>query len=115
MADEDVSCRNCGTPNAPGRRKCRKCRRVLNPISHGERSAANSIAANARWKNVKNRSLETAKARAAGVNGIDYWLKRVDPDGEMSDRDRVRAAENARAEWFGRRMKDTRAAKRSTP
>lgn len=111
---DDITCRNCETPNAAGRRKCRKCRRVLNPLSRGERAAANAIAANARWKRVTNRSLATAKARAAGPASLDYWIRQVDPKGEMSPLDRVKAAGNARAEWYGRRMKDARAAKRAS-
>lgn len=111
---DDITCRNCDTSNPAGRRKCRKCRRVLSPLSRGERAAANAIAANARWSRVKNRSLATAKARAAGPASLDYWMPRVDPDSEMSYRDRVRAAQNAKAEFYGRAMKNARAARRAS-
>jgi hypothetical protein len=77
-----------------------------------ERRVNAKIAANARWKNETNRTLATAKARAAGPASLDYWLKRVDPDREMAYHDRVRAAENARAEWYARAMKNARAAQR---
>lgn len=112
MATEQV-CTHCETSNAAERAKCRRCRRVLNPQSRGERSAAASIAANERWSRTKNRSLATAKARASGPASIDYWIKQVDPDNEMSPNDRVRAAENKRAAFYGRLGKTGRAAKRS--
>jgi hypothetical protein len=77
-----------------------------------ERSAIASIAANARWSREKNRSLATAAARAAGPGSLDYWMRRVDPDGEMTHADRVKAAENAKAEYYGRSMRNARAARR---
>lgn len=114
--DEMVTCQNpaCRADNPADRRKCRRCRRVLRPQSAGERSAAASIAANSRWSRVTDRRAATAAATAAGVTRIDYWLARVDPDGEMDAQTRQRAAENARLAWYGQRTKAARKAARRT-
>jgi hypothetical protein len=76
-----------------------------------ERSTNAKIAANARWARTPNRSLATAKARANGPGSLEYWLTKVDPDGEMVYADRVRAADNAKAEFYGRAMKNARKSK----
>jgi hypothetical protein len=76
-----------------------------------DRRTIASIAGNARWSRETNRSLATAKARANGPASLDYWMPRVDPDQQMSHTDRVKAAENAKAEYYGRKLRDARAAK----
>lgn len=59
------------------------------------------------------RRCATAKARAKGPGLLDYWIARADPDGQMPQTDRVKAAENVKAEFYGRRMRIARAAKRA--
>jgi hypothetical protein len=76
-----------------------------------ERRTNASIAANIRWSQEKNRSLATAKARANGPGSIEYWMRRVDPEGEMTYADRVKAAENAKKAFYGQQLKAARKAK----
>lgn len=76
-----------------------------------ERSVNASIASNERWARETNRSLATAPARAKGPGAIEYWLTKVDPDGEMTYRDRLRAAENAKRAFYARLGKSGRRAK----
>lgn len=100
MAVEPWTCPRCGKQNAG--RTCTRCT---------DRSINASIASNARWSREPNRSRATAAARAAGPNGIEYFLRQVDPDGEMTDADRYAMAENARREYFRRLGKAARRAK----
>lgn len=70
-----------------------------------ERSLNASIASNERWARETNRTLATAAARANGPASIEYWAKKVDPDGEMSHTDRMRAADNAKKAFYARLSK----------
>jgi hypothetical protein len=77
-----------------------------------------SIAANARWAREPSRARATAPARAAGPASVDYWIGKVDPDRQMSNVDRVKAAENARREFYqrlGKTGRKAKKAKRPTP
>ena len=59
------------------------------------------------------RSEMTAAARAAGPSSADYWLKRVDPDGVLSDVERqTRAADRKRAYFAGLALKSAQARKK---
>lgn len=79
-----------------------------------ERRVNASIAANARWSREPSRARATAAARAAGPGSIDYWLTKVDPDRQMTHGDRVKAAENARKEFYQRLGKTGRRARKAT-
>lgn len=78
-----------------------------------DRSTIAKIATNARWARETDRTLATAPARANGPGRIEYWMAKVDPDGQMTYPNRVKAAENAKAEFYGRRMREARAAKKA--
>jgi hypothetical protein len=87
------------------------------PMSQTDRSALGRIAANERWSRERDRTGATAAARAAGPGSIEYWLKKVDPDGEMSAADRLKAATNAKKAFYGRLTlagRQARAAKRAS-
>lgn len=71
-------------------------------LTPAERSALARAAANERWSRVKDRSAETAKARRANPSSDEYWLKKVDPDGEMTPANRLKAAINAKTAYFER-------------
>ena len=71
-----------------------------------QRSAAARVAANTRWAYYEpDRNKATAAARANSPASIEYWAAKVDPDRQMSDGDRARAAENAMKAHFGRLSK----------
>ncbi len=101
---EPMTCGRCG--NEIAGQTCGTCT---------ERSVNASIAANARWSREPSRSRATAAARAAGPGSIDYWLTKVDPDRQMSGADRVKAAENARREFYQRLGKTGRKARKPKP
>ena len=95
---------------------CGRCGNEVTGPSCGtcaERRVNASIAANARWAKEPSRSRATAAARAAGPGSVDYWLSKVDPDGEMAADDRVKAAENARRLFYQRLAKTGRQARRA--
>ncbi|WP_062434856.1 hypothetical protein [Herbidospora daliensis] len=87
------------------------------PVSNADRRELARIAANERWARERDRTAATSAARAAGPGSIEYWLKRVDPDGVMSDADRLKAAGNAKAAFYARLTRagrQARAAKRAS-
>lgn len=104
MADP-WTCGKCRTENTG--RTCPTCT---------DRRVNAEIANNIRWSRETDRSLATAPARAKGPGAIEYWLTKVDPDGEMTYADRLKAAGNAKRAYYarlgkaGRRAKQLRAA-----
>lgn len=102
---ESWTCGKCQTENTG--RTCQTCT---------DRRVNAAIANNTRWANETNRSLATAPARANGPGAIEYWLRKVDPDGQMVYADRLKAATNAKRAYYarlgkaGRRAKQIRAA-----
>jgi hypothetical protein len=52
------------------------------------------------WANTKDRSARTAPARAVSPVSDAYWLNKVDPDNEMSESDRRKAAKNAKKAYY---------------
>ena len=70
-------------------------------LSPAERSLRARMAARALHSRVDGHE-HTAKARAAGPGSSAYWLDKVDPDGELEDRERRKHAEHAKAEYFTR-------------
>lgn len=54
------------------------------------------------WANTADRSARTAPARAASPASLDYWERKVDPDGQLSPADRATRAEFARKAHFAR-------------
>ena len=99
-----MACGRCGTELEAGARTCTTC---------ADRRTNASIAANARWSREPSRARATAPARAKGPGSLDYWMPRVDPDEQMTYADRVRAAENAKREFYQRLAKQGRKAKKS--
>jgi hypothetical protein len=65
------------------------------------RKANARIAANVSWARTPVRSERTEIARRSSPGSIDYWLDRIDPDGEMSTEDRRKAARNALRAYMG--------------
>lgn len=64
----------------------------LTPEQRAIRSRNGRIGAHESWARTKNRAARTENARVAA---FERFLKQVDPDGEMSYEDRLKAAENA--------------------
>lgn len=60
------------------------------------------------WARTKNRAARTANGHAASPGSVDYWLARVDPDGEMSAEDREKAARNKQRAYMRRLAKRPR-------
>lgn len=65
-----------------------------------ERSVAARIAANTRWAGEDDRTTATAAARRKGPGSLEYWLKKVDPNGELAYDARVKKAESAKTAYF---------------
>ena len=66
---------------------------ALDPRTPGERTIAASLAANARWAKVTDRTAATAAARAAQQRKRE---DAVDPHHELSPQERAKRAENLR-------------------
>ena len=110
----EVTCRHCGAGNPPHRRACRRCRRVLRPLTPEQCAASNRLGAYARWARERDGTLATAPARANGPASLDYWAARVDPDEVMSPRDRMRAAASAKRDYYARLGRMGRDARRAS-
>jgi len=67
-----------------------------------QKSLRARIAVNTMWSKTRDRTARTATARAASPGSLSYWERRVDPDCEMDEATRVKAAENARTAHFQR-------------
>lgn len=86
---------------------------ALSPV---DRSALARIAANTRWSVPVDRAAATAAARANGPASLDYWLRKVDPEGALPYADAVKAAESRKKAYFerlallGRRARAAKAA-----
>ncbi|WP_433478123.1 hypothetical protein ACQPZP_14480 [Spirillospora sp. CA-142024] len=65
------------------------------------------------WAYCPDRSAQTAAARANGPGSLDYWAKKVDPEGVMSDADREKAAANAKRLFYIELTEKRLAAKRA--
>jgi len=76
-----------------------------------ERSTVARIAANTRWANEDDRTAATAKARNSSPASIEYWMRKVDPDARMPRDQRLLRAENAKAAYYQKRMREARQAK----
>jgi hypothetical protein len=66
------------------------------------------------WSRTTDRAGRTANARRRSPATVDYWLDRVDPDGDMSDDDRHKAAKNAQRAHMLRLAKASAAARRKS-
>jgi hypothetical protein len=53
-------------------------------------------------QNAEQRAADTAAARANGPGALEYWERKVDPDGVMSPADRAKCAGAAKREHFAR-------------
>ncbi|MFB4320628.1 hypothetical protein [Actinomadura sp. 21ATH] len=85
-------------------------------MTPAERALRARIASHSSWAQTKDRSARTANGTAASPAALSYWEKRVDPDGEMDERTRALAAENARSAHYQRmayRAAQARKAKKS--
>lgn len=67
-----------------------------------QRALRARIAVNTSWSKTKDRTARTAPAVSASPASLAYWEKRVDPDGEMDEATRIKAAENARTAHYQR-------------
>lgn len=84
-------------------------------LSPEMRSLRSRIAVNESWARTKDRTARTAPGTAASPASLDYWEKRVDPNGEMDERTRIKAAENARTAHYQRlAYRSARARRRKT-
>jgi hypothetical protein len=69
-----------------------------------QRSLDASIAANTRWSRTDGHE-GTERARAAGPGKLDYWLREVDPRGELIEAERERRARSAMRAYYQRLAK----------
>lgn len=76
--------------------------------NRSERSSAARIAAHSSWAHTADRTARTEPARTKSPGSLDYWLRHVDPDEEMTYAERVKRAENARSAYMGRLSKRAR-------
>ncbi len=87
--------------------------------SSAERRVQARIASNERWAQEDDRTAATATARANGPGSLDYWLRKVDPDGRLPHADAVAKAESAKRVFYdrlaqlGRQAKAAKAASRA--
>ncbi|MQA98058.1 MAG: hypothetical protein GEV11_26890 [Streptosporangiales bacterium] len=80
-----------------------------------ERSLRARIAVHIMWSRTPDRAARTRPARdngPAAPSDSPYWLNKVDPDGRMSETDRLLAAESARKTYYLRLVKKGVAARR---
>ena len=63
-----------------------------------------AIGGNELWATLHGaaRTAATAAARAAGPGSIEYWERKVDPDGVMAPADRTKCAEHAKKAYYSR-------------
>lgn len=69
---------------------------------HELRSLAGRIGAHESWSRTDDRAARTAPARANSPGSLGYWERKVDPDGELTPRERVVRAEHARSAHMAR-------------
>jgi hypothetical protein len=79
--------------------------------SPAERRAIARRASNTRWANEDDWSAATAAARANGPGSIEYWIKRVDPDGVLDRATAVKKAMKAKAVFYDQLTQQGRDAK----
>ncbi|WP_157251066.1 hypothetical protein [Nonomuraea typhae] len=79
--------------------------------AQSERSNLASIAANERWARERDRTAATAAMRAKSPASIEYWLKKVNPDGQLPHAEAIKLAENAQKAHFKRLALASRRAK----
>lgn len=72
------------------------------PMSQSERSLRGKLATHTGWANTVDRTARTAPGTKASPASVDYWLDKVDPDGQMTDQQRRAAADSARKAYFSR-------------
>ena len=73
----------------------------ISDLTPSERSLQARMAASAKHAKIDG-PVATAAARAASPASDDYWIKKVDPSGELSVKERVKRARNAKREHFTR-------------
>lgn len=67
-----------------------------------ERTLRARLAAHTKWARCTDASEATSRARANGPGSIEYWLKKVDPDGELPEKERLRRAQSAKKAFYAR-------------
>jgi hypothetical protein len=89
----------CGTENP---RTASLCRNKGCPHAAAMRGLRARLAVHSSWAKTTDRTARTAPGTAASPASLSYWEKRVDPDGEMDEATRAKAAENARSAHYSR-------------
>lgn len=72
------------------------------PLTAADRSALARIAANERWSREPNRVGATAAARAKSPASLEYWIRKVNPNGELAHAEARKLAENAKKAHYER-------------
>lgn len=88
----------------------------MDDVSPELRSLRARLAVNESWAKTTDRKARTKNGVEASPARLSYWEKRVDPDGEMDEATRAKAAENARTAHYQRmayRSAQARRAKRT--
>jgi hypothetical protein len=88
----------------------------MDDLTPEQRSLRARIAVNESWARTKDRAARTKNGTDASPARLAYWERRVDPEGEMDDATRAKAAENARTAHYARmayRSAKARRAKRT--
>ena len=67
-----------------------------------ERSLRARLAVHASWARTTDRAARTRPATDASPVRLSYWERRVDPNNEMDEATRAKAAENARKAHYQR-------------
>lgn len=70
-------------------------------LAPAQRSLQARLAASAKHARTDGREA-TAAARAASPGSDEYWIAKVDPNGELDVKERVKRARNAKREHFTR-------------
>lgn len=85
-------------------------------LTPAQRSLRARLAVHTSWANTTDRTARTAPATAASPASAAYWERKVDPDQQMDDATRIKAAENARTAHFQRlAYRSAAARRRKTP
>jgi hypothetical protein len=78
--------------------------RNAQPMTAAQRRMRASIAGSTRWANStrEEREAQGAIARRNSPADLDYWARRLDPNGQLDDDERLRRAELARRVHYQR-------------
>lgn len=98
-------CPVCGAANPPEQATCENTSEHDaddSGLTPQERSLRARLAVHASWARTTDRAARTRPATDASPVRLSYWERRVDPNNEMDEATRAKAAENARKAHYQR-------------